>query len=141
MLSRIVDGISGSLKSRFGNGFTIYSDTLGQVPDTPSFYITVRKSSRSRRLGVRSYSENSFDIQYFSEIANSNSEILGVVDALYDILYQIELSDSSILRGSKMRHKTVNGVLHFFVYYNFYLTEQPMGTTKMAELEMKERVI
>jgi hypothetical protein len=61
---------------------------------------------------------NSFDVHYFPQSKNYQSEIRDVGDRMFDALEIITLTNGDTIRGTSRRFEDHDGVLHFFVDYN-----------------------
>ncbi|EPR12342.1 hypothetical protein L323_08545 [Ruminiclostridium papyrosolvens C7] len=97
---------------------------------TPCFLISLNNFSQKQITGKRYYREQRFTIKYCPATANKNTEVCQVADRLYDTLESI-LIEADMFRGSKMSCEVVEGVLLFYVNYNFYVyketpSEEPM---------------
>ncbi len=96
----------------------------------PCFFISLNNFSQKQITGKRYYREQRFTIKYCPATVNKNTEICQVADRLYDTLESI-LMEADLFRGSKMSCEVVEGVLLFYVNYNFYVyketpPEEPM---------------
>ena len=76
---------------------------------------------------------NQFCIHYFPKTDEPKSECLEVLESLYDALEIIEV-DGDLLRGTNMTNEMDEGVLHFFVNYDFF-TIRKEDKTFMEHLE------
>lgn len=123
MVNKIIDGISVKLNQAFGDTVRIYSENVTQGLTTPCFFISTLNVSQDPMLGTRAFRNNLFDVHYFPAVPNSNSECETVASDLYDAMDNITLLDGDILRGTKMHHEVVEGVLHFFVNYNLFVNK------------------
>lgn len=123
MVNKIIDGISIKLNQVFGDEVRIYSENVTQGLTTPCFFIATLNVSQNPMLGKRAYRKNFFDVHYFPAVSNSKGECETVASDLYDVLENITLIDTDILRGINMRHEIQEGVLHFFVEYNLFINK------------------
>jgi hypothetical protein len=126
MINDIIDGISVKLNGEFGDAYAIHSEDIKQDLIEPCFFIAFLNADQTQRLGKRYFKRHLFDIHYFpSSTTARNSEINGVSERLYEALEYIttkpDTVDESLLRGFEMNSETVDGVLHFFVSYNFHV--------------------
>ena len=62
-------------------------------------------------------------------------ECFAVADQLNAALEYI-LMDQDVLRGTKMKHKVIDGVLHFFVNYNFIVIKVGDPLDEMGRLDV-----
>ena len=123
----VKDGVISTLKQRFPNT-KIYGEEIKQGFRAPCFFVKLFPVSQRQVVGRRYKRFHSFDIHYFGE---SNEEMHDIADQLYDRMEYIPVNED-LLRGTKMNHEIVDGVLHFFVNYDFHIykvtpAEEPMG--------------
>ncbi|MCX7715042.1 MAG: hypothetical protein N2171_04875 [Clostridia bacterium] len=138
MINSIIDGISIALNGEFGDGYEIYKETVNQDLTEPCFFIMLLSANQKLIMDKRYLKEHHFDIHYFPSTQDKNTEILDVVDRLYDVLEYITFGDSS-LRGTNMSHEVVDGVLHFDVSYNFYVRKTTNVVDEMDTLEVNQK--
>lgn len=115
-VNSILDSVIAALDQNFPN-INTYSEESGQGLEEPYFYVKLFPVSQNQLLGQRYQRNHSFDIHYF---AGSNEALHYMAEQLYDKLELISVNDS-LIRGSGMRHEIVDGVLHWFVAYNFHV--------------------
>ena len=133
MIKKLIDGICLALSSCFGDEREIYTEAVEQGLEDGSFLIECLNPTNSRFMGERYYRTNQFCIHYFSETKEPNSECLDVLEDLYDALETIEV-EGDLVRGTNMTSEMDEGVLHFFVNYNFF-TISERDKTLMEEFE------
>jgi len=124
MLNNIIDGISIKLNQVFGDGFDIYTESVEQGLNEPCFFILLMPTSQDQVIGKRYFRRHPFDIHYFPSTEDKNKEILDVVDKLNDDFEYVTMN-GDLIHGTKMHHEVVDGVLHFFVNYDFHVIKQP----------------
>ena len=133
MVNEIIKGLSIALYNNF-EGVNIYVDDVEQGFEEPAFFIYNVSASENRLLGQRAKRHYMFDIFYFPK-TKTNEEIQRVASQLYAILRQIKLLNGSLINGFRLEHKTIDGVLHFFVKYN-PIVRYPVETSEsMNELD------
>lgn len=115
-VNSVLDSVIATLKQNFPDIGT-YSEESGQGLEEPYFYVKLFSVSQNQLLGQRYLRNHSFDIHYF---AGSNLALHEMAEQLYDKLELISL-DGGLVRGRGMRHEIVDGVLHWFVAYNFHV--------------------
>lgn len=135
MLNEIIKGVSMKLNTGFGSGYKIYQDGLKQGLQPPCFFIAVLQLEFTPLLGKRFMSRNPLDVQYFPTESGKNSEIFTVADELMELLEFITLPNDDVLHGTKMNFKVVDGILHFFVNYDFTMT-RPTQQDDMETLNL-----
>ncbi len=123
MLNKIIDGIAIKLNQEFGDEYEIYKESVKQGLKEPCFFIVLLTATQTQVIGKRYFREQPFDIHYFPSTNDKNTEIFNVVDKLNDALEYISM-ESDLLHGSKMHYEVVDGVLHFFVNYNFHVYKE-----------------
>jgi len=139
----LINGIAAKLEAQYD--CEIHATALRQGFEAPCFFIELISGS-GRRIGFRRHERrHSFCIHYFpkgvfDEDAEAfNQEIYTVADELYQVLEYIQVNDHIVngrpirCTGSNMHHDTSDGVLHFFVDYNYHLIEERPGP-KMESL-------
>ncbi|AFQ45160.1 phage tail terminator family protein [Desulfosporosinus meridiei] len=115
-VNSVLDGVIAALDQSFPNIGT-YSEESDQGLVEPYFYVKLFPMSQNQLLGQHYQRNHLFDIHYF---AGSNEALHDMAEQLYDKLELISV-DGGLVRGSGMRHEIVNGVLHWFVAYNFHV--------------------
>lgn len=133
MVKKLIDGICLALSYCFGDEREIYTEAVEQGLEDGSFLIVCLNPTNSRFMGERYYRTNQFCIHYFPETKEPNSECLDVLEDLYDALETIEV-EGDLVRGTNMTSEMDEGVLHFFVNYNFF-TISERDKTLMEEFE------
>ena len=119
MINKIIDGICLALSSKF-NGSEIYTETVKQGLEDGSFSIVCLNPTYTHFLGKRYFRTNQFCIHYFPKTDEPKSECNEILERLYDALEIIEVDGDSI-RGTNMKSEMDEGVLHFFVNYDFFM--------------------
>lgn len=122
-MNDIVIGISQKLYETFGEDYTIYSENVDQNFQEPCFFIKHISGSLDELVGDRWFETNSFVIHYFPKIEFNNEEINDVIPKLYDCLEYITVNDG-LLKGVRRNYKIVEGVLEFFIEYNYTLVKR-----------------
>lgn len=132
MISGIVAGIAKALNTEFQDSVTIYNENIEQDFKEPCFLISIIKAAESKVLNRRDKFNQSFVIQYFPKSKkNANEEMYRVADKMMGALEYIEqlgTGEKTILRGKDRNYKIVDGILNFFVGYNFFayaVVEEP----------------
>lgn len=134
MIEEIIAAIARALSGEFGEGYTIYGETVEQSLQTPCFFVfCASEESRIQRPG-RYRRDSLFAVQYLPKSREEpRSECESVAGRLFLCLELIWLADGPV-RGVGMRSDIVDGVLHFFVSYNMFLT-MPRKLPLMAILD------
>ena len=137
MINELIMGISQALDTAFSD-VEIHIDQIKQGLVGPCFFIMLLAPNQTQTIGARYYRENSFDIHYFPKKDNT-SEINTVTDKLMNVLEYINF-DGGLLRGTKIHSEVIEGVLHFFVNYNFYTIKDTIADPYMEQLDVKGKV-
>jgi hypothetical protein len=138
MINRIIDAISISINTEFGDGYEIYTESLEQGLIEPCFSIFCLNPTNNLFLGKRYFRTNLFCIQYFPSSEEKRSECNSVLERLYGCLELIN-AETELTRGTKMNAELVDGVLNFFVNYDMFVYKVE-DETPMEELEMNTNV-
>lgn len=112
-----------------------YGEEIRQGFEEPCFFVKLLTASQTQELDIRYMRTHSFDIHYFP-VDNSNNEAHDMAEQLYDTLELIEFN-GALYRGINMNHEIVDGVLHFFVDYNFHVRRIVPDVPKMESLEQE----
>lgn len=140
MINNLINGISIKLNQVFGDGVRIYSEDVKQGLTEPCFFIAVLNPSNDQMIGSRSFRQHPFDIHYFPEVLNNNNELQGMASNLYDALEYVTLENGDMVRGSKMNHEVVDGVLHFFINFNIYVRKVEVPSDNMETFTVNNNV-
>jgi hypothetical protein len=118
MVNDLIMGIGMALEAEFGDDYTIYREEIKQDLQKPCFYISQVLISRNPTPNHMERTLNSFDIHYFPQSKNYQTEIRDIEDRMFDALEIITLANGDKARGTSRRAEKHDGVLHFFVDYN-----------------------
>lgn len=110
----------------------VYMEEIEQDLREPCFFISCVSPADKQYPGKRHKREQMFDICYFPESEkDAVAECNMVAEKLYWCLEEVEVLGKK-MRGYKMHYEVADGVLHFFVNYNFFVhrteTNTLMGT-------------
>lgn len=114
----------------------IYGEAIREGFESPCFFVKLLTAAQEQELDRRYRRSSSFDIHYFPVSADYNGEAHGMAEQLYDKLRQVNI-DGATYRGTSMTHEVVDGVLHFFVDFNFLVYEEKPPGIKMQTLEQE----
>ena len=123
MINQIIDGISMTLHSTFGDTYEIHTESIEQGLIEPCFSILCLNPSVEQFLGNRYYRINQFCIHYFPSSAEKRSECNSVMEQLFTALENITVG-GDLVRGTNMNGEIVDGVLSFFVNYDMFTYKQ-----------------
>lgn len=125
-------GVIAALKQNFPN-LKIYGEEIKQRFQAPCFFVKIFPVSHTREQGRRFLRAHSLDIHYFPATEHANEEMHGVAEQLYDVMEYITVNEE-LCRGTNMSHEIVDGVLHFFVDYDFHVWREKPEKVKMQTL-------
>ncbi len=132
-------GVSQKLNKEFPN-INIYDEEVKQGFEGPCFFIKVLKSGQSKELNIRYKKSIYFDVSYFTDKEEINLDCLEVANKLYEVLEYVPV-DKDLYRASNMEHEIIDGVLHFFLQFNYKVVREVEEVTKMKvlnrEVELK----
>jgi hypothetical protein len=134
VVNNIINGIVIKIDSLFGNNTIIYTEEVEQEFKEPCFYVKLLRASHRQILNNRYYLEHSFDVHYFPGTADKNAEMFDTATKLSALEY-ITIG-GSLVRGTKINYQTVDGVLHYFVNYNYYAYLSKEEAEKMQTLSV-----
>ncbi|MEW9093945.1 MAG: DUF6838 family protein [Clostridiaceae bacterium] len=124
-------GINQALDKEFPH-IAIYSEKIEQGFEEPCFFVKILSSAQGKELTSRYKKNVYFDIHYFSDKEDINSDCLNMADKLYEVLECIPIN--SLYRASNMTHEVIDGVLHFFLQFNYKVIRQVEEVPKMETL-------
>lgn len=101
----------------------VYGEKVAHGFQKPCFYVKLLSVKHKQELGRRYKRNHSFEIHYYSEETEINKMAHRMADRLYQYLEFILLNDG-ICRGRNMDHEVINGVIHFFVNYDFHVMKK-----------------
>ncbi|WP_273483615.1 phage tail terminator family protein [Desulforamulus ruminis] len=111
----------------------IYGEEIRQGFKEPCFFVKLFPVSQNREFGRRYRRNHAFDIHYFDA---TNEALHAMAEQLYQRMEYIQLSGQTI-RGTGLHHEIVDGVVHFFVSYDFHVMREKASIPKMQELEQE----
>lgn len=133
-INDIVDAIAIKLHQTFGDGYTIYTESIEQGFEEPCFFIALLEPNQQQVVGNRYHKTLPFDIHYFG---HGNIDAHNTADKLMNEMEYIKVINGDLFRGTKMKSDIINGVLHFFVNYNFHVYKITDPLDKMEDLKIK----
>lgn len=134
MINSIIEAISIALNAEFGDEYRIYADNIEQGLTEPCFFISCVNPTNNLFFGRRYFRENPFCIQYFpKDMSREKEECNETAERLF-LCLELLTVDGDLVRGTKMRSETVDGVLNFFVNYDMFVYLQGEKTPFMEEL-------
>lgn len=128
-------GINQTLDKEFPN-INIHGEEIEQGFEEPCFFIKVLSSGQSKELNRRYKKNISFDIHYFSDKEDINLDCLDMADKLYEVLEYLNVNDN-LYKAIGMTHEVIDGVLHFFLEFNYHVLKQIEKVPKMNKLKQE----
>ncbi len=134
-VNSIIEAIGAALNAELGDGCTVYAEEIKQGLEMPCFFVSCINPSDRQLMGnanrhmlaARYYRENRFCIQYFpGDENNRRRESYETAERLFGCLEEI-CAEGDTIRGTDMNFEYTDGILSFFVSYNFfvYRTREP----------------
>jgi hypothetical protein len=140
MLNSVLEAISKKLNLEFGDTYKIHDEEVKQGLNEPCFFIMLLNPAQTQVIGKRYFRTQPFDIHYFPSTADKNIEMNDVADRLNDAMEFITLDNGDKLHGTSINHQIVDGVLHFFVNYNFYVRKDEPVADYMENVKVNNEV-
>ena len=128
----VIHAVMAALKQNYPD-IKIYGDEIKQGFQEPCFFVKVFPVEHIRELGERYLRAHSFDIHYFADSAEDQHVM---AEQLYEKLEYISLLNG-VCRGSNLKHEIVDGVLHFFISYDFHVLKEKVEGIKMQTLSQE----
>lgn len=137
MVDKLLTGISQKLNTLFGDNYPIFTEDIPQGLTPPAFFIQLLQAGIEQVVGNRYIKNHSFDVIFFP-IPNGSQkqQCYEVQEKLLADLDYITITGTPNLqiRGSNGNAEIVDGVLHFFIQFNFYVTKPVVPEEKMSVL-------
>ena len=123
MNKELMIGISVALDRAFGGRYEIYTEENKQDLKMPCFFISLVQPTKTDFPSNRYYMDNLFCIQYIPESeTGSNGECVSIGEQMLWVLEEVTPDGEDLpVRGSNMHYEIIDGVLNFFVNYNYFV--------------------
>ena len=131
-INNLKTAINQALNSEFPNT-TICDEDIKQGFEKPCFFIKVLSSTQKKEINRRYRKAIYFDINYFPDEENINNNFSNMADKLYEVFEYVKVNNN-LYRASEMEHKVIDGVLHFFFKFNYYVFKEVDREPKMKKL-------
>ena len=129
----IIDAISIRLNEIFGDGYTIYLESVEQDLQTPCFFIQPIDSMDSNMIYTRKHRIMSFVVDYIPEDDGKHRyQFTEVHDKLFDSFDSVTLPNGVELSTFDRSINITDDILHFIVRFKVY------GYRDVPEEEMQE---
>ncbi len=134
MLQRILDGVIYVLYQEFGVDIPIYTETVTQGLKRPCFMVFLESPSTTFLRGNRYVLSTKVCVHYVSKSTDLQMECMAVAERLFRILGCVTLKNGA-LRGKQRKYEVVDGVLRFFVRYDYqFFDMEQTGNEENTEL-------
>lgn len=131
-MSDVVGGMVQKIRSKYPKEqYAVYTESVEQGLKEPCFFVFQILQNQIDALDNRYKSNSAYVIQYLPGKRNARASCKETAQELYELLEYIS-DGSSVFRGVNMRHEIRDGVLHFFVEYNYYIL-RPKGKEPYME--------
>lgn len=137
-INDLTDAMIISLDEKFP-GLTAYDEKIKQGFEEPCFFIKILTSGQDKELNNRYKKRVLYDIHYFSDKEDINTDCNDVADKLYCILENINVN-GRWYRASKMTHEIIDDVLHFNLQFDYHVVKSSQGPSKMNKLKVGVKV-
>lgn len=117
----IIVAISQKLQEVFGSDYEKYVEQLPEDVRTPCFLIQFQNLEQKQQIGKRWRITTLFNVQYFPQ--NGAVELANMSLKIQQALKEITLFNGSKLLSTGANSKPVEGILHNFMNFNFFLQE------------------
>lgn len=138
MTNDVIYSISNALDKEFG--YEIHMEEIKQDLKEPCFFITLLDSSTQILVGKRYEKRHQICIQYFPESKHVQRECNHVAERLTLCLEYIGDLAGGFVRGTDMHYQVTDGVLHFFVNYNFHVFKQTKPEEPMHDMTLQTKL-
>lgn len=121
MINQIISSVIITLKEEFGSEYEVYMEEYKQDLKKPCFFIQCSQPTIQRYLGKRCQRTNPIHIQYYPRSEEHiREECNDVAERMIWCLEYISLDKQKYL-GTKMKYEMIEGILNFFVNYDFFV--------------------
>lgn len=138
MTNGLIVCISNALDEEFG--YETHMEEIKQDLKEPCFFITLLDSSTRIVVGKRYEKRNQICIQYFPESQKFQQECNEVAERLTLCLEYIKDEDGGFLHGTDMHYQVTDGILNFFVNYNFHVFKTEAESERMHDLTIQNEL-
>ena len=137
MINSIIEGMSRAINAEFGDDYTIYAENVEQGLKEPCFFISCIAPTKRLFVGRRYFRTNTFCIQFFPRDPDCGKEECNdAAERLFSCLEYITI-DGELMRGTGMKSETVDGILNFFVNYDYFEIQTDNSDNSMDDIAGK----
>ncbi|KAA1180691.1 DUF6838 family protein [Paenibacillus sp. B2(2019)] len=122
--------------SLFTPEYPVYDEAVEQGMKQPCFFVLRIEGGQNREINRRYRRLNSFDVHYFphKDASAPREECELMAERLYSELEYVTGAEGGY-RGIGMRDEIVDGVLHFFIQYNYHVVRTKATDVKMQTMK------
>lgn len=137
MTNNILDAITKTLYSIFGDDYKYYKEEMNQNIEYPCFVVQplepIYKSTSQRRYIFTL----PLVIYYFGEKndQNNHEKCYDISSTLWHKLEYLTLDEDTLIRGYNVSWEINDGVLQFYITYRCVMYDEQTDLTKMEELK------
>lgn len=136
MVKEIMHGIGAALYAMFGDEYQVCIDRLEQGFNNPCFFVSLVDWYNDELIMGREKWHTQYNVTYFPENEDApTDECLEMIPKIKDCLRILELESGDKMRGIDMDAKIVDGIVQFYVTYNFETISENSGTAMASYTE------
>ena len=140
MINSIIESISITLSSEFGDKYKIHREEKRQGLTEPCFFIQCLNPTEELFFWKRYFRKNQFCIQYFPENKlHGKEECYAVGERLFSCLEYLDVGGDLVM-GTKRKYEVVDGILYFFVNYDLFVYKVGESVPVMEEVSSETHV-
>ncbi len=141
MTNLIIEAISIALNDEFGDDYEIRTEEIKQGLKEPCFLLLCLNSTNELFRGKRYFRTNQFCIHFFPETDEANQKCHTVAERMRQCLEHITIESESLpIRGTGMQHEVIDGVLNFYVNYDFFVCSAVKPQESMGGMTENTRI-
>lgn len=123
MTNLIIDAISIALNSEFGDDYEIHTEEIRQGLKEPCFLVICLNSTNKLFRGKRYFRTNQFCIHFLPEADEAMRKCHNTAERMRRCLEHITIEGECLpIRGTGMQHEVIDGVLYFYLNYDFFVS-------------------
>lgn len=117
----------------------VHGEEPGETPNSPYLYVRLPEATHTQEMGRRFRREHSVAVRYVPSGNLPNEDMYTMAEQLTAELQQVGLSGQP-LTGRSIRFEMAEGVLSFYVTYQFMVTAQMPEDPAMQTLDHMEGI-
>ena len=128
MIKAIRNGIKDALNALFGDTHNVYYDGIEQGFENPCFFVSLVDWYSDPLIMGREKVHTQYNVTFYPQNEDEpTDECYEMIPKLRECLRMITLENGDIHRGIDMDAKVADGLLQFYVTYNFETIEKDSG--------------